>query len=77
MSPATTASDEVTIAIEGEAKGTYPPGMHARLGHQSRATSPRSIWATAISSTYDADGARYVVPGYGTIDIRPRAANWC
>ena len=62
-------SGRVTIAIEGEGKGTYPEGM-------------RPDWVTAAEGvttidlgdghvvTYDDAGARYVVPGYGTIDIR-------
>lgn len=61
---------EVTIAVEGESKGTYPDGM-------------RPAWVTIADGittvdlgdghliTYDDAGARYVVPGYGTIDIRP------
>jgi phosphonate transport system permease protein len=63
-------SNAVTIAIEGESKGTYPEGM-------------RPDWVTVIGTTttidlgsghlvtYDDAGARFVVPGYGTIDIRP------
>lgn len=63
-------SGTVTIAIEGESKATYPEGM-------------RPDWVTVEGGvttidlgdghvvTYDDAGARYVVPGYGTIDIRP------
>ncbi len=63
-------SGAVTVAIEGENKGTYPTG-----------TAPD--WVTLAGDvtnidlggghlvTYDTNGARYVVPGYGTIDIRP------
>jgi phosphonate transport system permease protein len=59
---------EVEIAIEGEAKGTYPPG-------------DRPDWVTQVGDvttidlghghvvTYDPAGARYVIPGYGTVDI--------
>ncbi len=64
-------SGDVKVAIEGENKGTYPTG-----------TAPD--WVTLAGDvttidlggghvvTYDANGARYVVPGYGTIDIRPQ-----
>ncbi len=63
-------SGGLTVAIEGEAKGTYASG-----------TTPD--WVTVAGDvttidlgkghvvTYDPAGARYVVPGYGTIDIRP------
>lgn len=64
-------SGALTVAIEGEAKGTYPQGM-------------LPDWVTVAGDvtqidlggghrvTYDAQGARYDVPGYGTIDIRPQ-----
>ncbi|MCX7288388.1 MAG: phosphonate ABC transporter, permease protein PhnE [Rhodobacterales bacterium] len=60
----------VVVAIEGENKGTYPEGM-------------LPDWVTIVGDvttvdlgtghvvTYDDAGARFVVPGYGTIDIRP------
>ncbi len=59
---------EVEVAIEGEAKGTYPAG-------------DRPDWVTQVDDvttidlgdghvvTYDAAGARFVIPGYGTVDI--------
>lgn len=62
-------SDRVIVAIEGEAKGTYPEGM---LPDWVTVAGP----VTAINLggghivTYDDQGARYVVPGYGAIDIR-------
>ncbi|NEX48773.1 phosphonate ABC transporter, permease protein PhnE [Pseudotabrizicola algicola] len=64
-------SGKLTVAIEGENKGTYPEGM-------------LPDWVTVVEGvttidlgrghvvTYDDAGARYVVPGYGTIDIRPQ-----
>jgi phosphonate transport system permease protein len=63
-------SGTVEIAIEGESKGTYPDGM-------------LPDWVTMVGNvtsidlgtghvvTYDDQGARFVVPSYGTIDIRP------
>ncbi len=63
-------SGALSVAIEGEGKGTYPAGM-------------LPDWVTVAGDvttidlrdghmvTYDDQGARYVVPGYGTIDIRP------
>lgn len=62
-------SGAVTVAIEGEGKGTYPEGM-------------LPDWVTIVDGvttidlgnghviTYDDAGARYDVPGYGLIDIR-------
>ncbi len=63
-------SGRLTVAIEGESKGTYPEGM-------------LPDWVTVVNGvttidlgdghivTYDDTGARYEVPGYGTIDVRP------
>ncbi len=64
------ASGVVTVAIEGERKGTYAEGTHpdwvTRDGDVTRVDL-----GDGHLVTYDAAGARYVVPGYGTIDIRP------
>ncbi len=63
---------EISIAIEGELKGTYPDGMQPE-------------WVTTVDGAtridldeghmvvFDANGARYTVPGYGVIDISPEA----
>lgn len=63
-------SGEVEISIEGENKGTYPEGM-------------RPDWVTVDGGltridlggghvvTYDAAGASYVIPGYGTVRVVP------
>jgi len=63
-------SGEIEVAIEGEGKGTYPPGVYPE-------------WVTVVGDvttvdlgdgnvvTYDNAGARMVIPGYGTVDIRP------
>lgn len=58
------------IAIEGEAKGTYPDGM---LPDWVKVAGPVTTIDLGDGHvvTYDDLGARYVVPGYGTIDIRP------
>jgi phosphonate transport system permease protein len=62
-------SGDVTIAIEGEGKGTYPEGM--RPDWVSIADGVTTIdLGEGHLLTYDDAGARYVVPGYGTIDIR-------
>ena len=63
-------SGKVTVAIEGEAKGTYPADMLPDW-----VTSDGEVTRIDLGSghliTYDGTGARYFVPGYGTIDIRP------
>ena len=61
----------VTIAIEGEAKGTYAPGQHPDWV-QTEGNATRIDLGRGNLITYDPAGARYVVPGYGTIDIRPQ-----
>ncbi len=62
-------SGAVTVAIEGEGKGTYPEGMLPNW-----VTITNSVTTIDLGDghvvTYDDAGARYVVPGYGTIDIR-------
>ncbi|MBE0554086.1 MAG: phosphonate ABC transporter, permease protein PhnE [Rhodobacteraceae bacterium] len=60
----------LTTAIEGEARGTYPAGSHPDW-----VTTDGTVTTVDLGDghvvTYDDTGARYVVPGYGTIDIRP------
>ncbi len=63
-------SGAVTIAIEGEAKGTYAPGQHPDWVQTQGAVTTIDLGGGNVI-TYDPQGARYVVPGYGTIDIRP------
>jgi phosphonate transport system permease protein len=60
----------VTTAIEGEAKGTYPDGRQPPWVSTSGGVTTIDLGKGNIV-TYDAAGARYVVPGYGTIDVRP------
>lgn len=61
---------EVTVAIEGENKGTYPAGMLPDW-----VTIEGGVTRVDLGDghlvTYDDAGARYVVPGYGTVDIKP------
>ncbi|MGL6209294.1 MAG: phosphonate ABC transporter, permease protein PhnE [Paracoccaceae bacterium] len=61
---------EVVIAIEGEGKGTYPEGMLPDWVTIDGAVTTVDLGDGNIV-TYDEAGARMVVPGYGTIDIRP------
>lgn len=63
-------SGAVTIAIEGEGKGTYPPGMMPDWVTMADGVTTIDL-GTGHIVTYDDAGARMVVPGYGTIDIRP------
>ncbi len=62
---------KVTIAIEGENKATYPEGMVPDwVSFEGNITTIDLGGGHLV--TYDDAGARYVVPGYGTIDIRPK-----
>ncbi|OJY32312.1 MAG: phosphonate ABC transporter, permease protein PhnE [Rhodobacterales bacterium 65-51] len=63
-------SGRLSIAIEGEAKGAYPEGQLPDWVTQAGDTTVIDLGGGNIV-TYDAAGARYVVPGYGTIDIAP------
>lgn len=60
----------VEVAIEGESKGTYPPGMLPEWVIMAGGTTTIDLGGGHVV-TYDEAGARFVVPGYGTIDIRP------
>jgi phosphonate transport system permease protein len=64
-------SGEVSSAVEGEAKGRYPAGTHPDWVTVEGATTTIDLGDGHIV-TYDDKGARYVVPGYGTIDIVPQ-----
>jgi phosphonate transport system permease protein len=61
---------DVVVAIEGEAKGTYPEGMLPDWVTIDGDVTTIDL-GTGHTVTYDDAGARFVVPGYGTIDIRP------
>jgi phosphonate transport system permease protein len=60
----------ITVAIEGESKGTYPPGLLPDWVTVTGDTTTIDL-GTGHVVTYDNRGARMLVPGYGTIDIRP------
>jgi phosphonate transport system permease protein len=61
---------KLTVAIEGESKGTYPEGMLPDWVAVAGNVTTIDL-GTGHVVTYDDAGARMVVPGYGTIDIRP------
>lgn len=61
---------ELTSSIEGEAKGTFPEGQHPDWVTVTGDTTTIDLGGGHVI-TYDAAGARYVVPGYGTVDIAP------
>ena len=63
-------SGELTVAIEGESKATYPEGMLPDWVTVSGDVTTIDL-GTGHIVTYDDAGARFVVSGYGTIDIRP------
>ena len=63
-------SGRLTVAIEGEAKGTYPEGMLPDWVTVADGVTTIDLGGGHVV-TYDDAGARYAVPGYGTIDIRP------
>jgi phosphonate transport system permease protein len=59
---------DVTISIEGESKATYAPGQSPDWVQTTGDTTLIDLGRGNLV-TYDTAGARYVVPGYGTIDI--------
>ncbi len=62
-------SGAVTVAIEGEGKGTYPEGMLPDWVTMTDGVTTIDLGNGHVV-TYDDAGARYDVPGYGLIDIR-------
>ncbi len=60
----------VEVAIEGEGKGTYAPGRFPEWVKVTGDVTTIDLGDGNIV-TYDADGARMVIPDYGTIDISP------
>jgi len=62
-------SGDVTVAIEGEGKGTYPEGMLPDWVTIADGVTTIHLGDGHLV-TYDDAGARYAVPGYGLIDIR-------
>lgn len=63
-------SGRLSVAIEGEGKGTFPAGMLPDWVTVAGDTTTIDL-RDGHTVTYDADGARYDLPGYGVIDIRP------
>lgn len=63
---------EVTVAIEGEAKGAYPPGQLPDWVTRTDGVTRIDLGRGHVV-TYEGAGARYEVPGYGTITIAPEA----
>ncbi|MFN0115121.1 MAG: phosphonate ABC transporter, permease protein PhnE [Paracoccaceae bacterium] len=61
---------QVAIAIEGENKGTYPPGMLPEWVTQAGGVT-RIDLGRGHMVEYAGKGARYMVPGYGVIGIEP------
>ncbi|TGD67211.1 phosphonate ABC transporter, permease protein PhnE [Tabrizicola sp. WMC-M-20] len=60
---------EVSAAVEGESKGAYPTGTYPDWVTVAGDVTTIDL-GTGHVVTYDAQGARMIVPGYGTIDIR-------
>jgi phosphonate transport system permease protein len=63
---------EVVVAIEGENKGTYPPGMLPDWVAQADSVTTIDL-GQGHSVVYDATGARYIHPDYGTIRVTSTA----
>jgi phosphonate transport system permease protein len=62
-------SGELAVTVEGETqKGAYPAGVLPDWVATDGAVTTVDLGDGHVV-TYDAAGARYVVPGYGTIDI--------
>ncbi|MCL7466187.1 phosphonate ABC transporter, permease protein PhnE [Phaeovulum sp. NW3] len=61
---------DLTVAIEGESKGTYPEGRLPDWVSRDGDITRIDLGAGHLV-TYDGVGARYEVPGYGMIDIAP------
>ena len=63
---------EVVVAIEGENKGTYPPGMLPDWVTQAEDVTTIDL-GRGHSVVYDATAARYIHPDYGTISVTSTA----
>ena len=63
------ASGAVSISVEGETRHVYPDGRNPDWVTTQGGVTTIDLTGGHIV-TYDAGGARYEVPGYGTIDIR-------
>lgn len=63
------ASGAVSISVEGETRHVYPDGRSPDWVTTQGGVTTIDLTGGHIV-TYDAGGARYEVPGYGTIDVR-------
>lgn len=63
------ASGAVSISVEGETRHVYPDGRNPDWVTTHGGVTTIDLTGGHIV-TYDAGGARYEVPGYGTIDVR-------
>ena len=63
-------SGDLTVSIEGDKKATYAPGDLPEWVSVQGDVATIDLGQGSVV-TYDAAGARFVVPDYGTIDIRP------
>ncbi|MDZ4093608.1 MAG: phosphonate ABC transporter, permease protein PhnE [Paracoccaceae bacterium] len=61
----------VTVAIEGESKGTYPAGKLPEWVTQSGDSTAIDL-GLGHSVIYAGKGARYTYPGYGVIELQPK-----
>lgn len=60
---------ELSVAVEGEAKGRYPQGSLPEFVTVAGDVTTIDL-GRGHSVVYDADGARYIHPDAGTVDIR-------
>ena len=63
------ASGSVSVSVEGETRHVFPAGRNPDWVTTQGDVTTIDLTGGHIV-TYDAGGARYEVPGYGTIDIR-------
>lgn len=63
-------SGAVTVAYEGESKGTFPPGRLTDWVSTDGSVTTVTLGGGHVV-TYDATGARYATPDSGTLTIRP------
>ncbi|PTE15856.1 phosphonate ABC transporter, permease protein PhnE [Pseudogemmobacter blasticus] len=63
-------SGALTVAIEGEAKGTYAPDHFPDWVSVADGITTIDLGQGHVV-TYDATGARYDIPGYGVVDVHP------
>jgi phosphonate transport system permease protein len=64
-------SGDLTVAYEGEIKGTFPPGRLPDWVATDGSVTTVNLGRGHVV-TYDATGARYATPGAGTLAITPQ-----